>query len=476
MVATSVRTSSSASMAAIPSEVGIRRAATVPVHTAGAVVCAAFGALAIASQCPPIAWWFYLGIMGVAWTAVVWAWRCGSPTVLAVMGWAIAVRVVAAFSQPIYEDDAWRYLWDGWRVASSGAPYGLAPSEWFGDLTVPPNGHVVLDRINHPTLPTIYGPVCQAVFGLAHLIDPWRLWPLKLLIGAAELGLLAWLAARYPGRHLLLYAWCPLVIQEVWCSAHVDALALLPALVGVDFVLRGRTHIGGLLLGVALATRLSLLPVVLVVLMVDLRSAWRVGVAAALCYAPFALVGGSLGIESTRVMTQDWRFNDLGNALLNSLLGSWGRVVASGIAGLGLLVLAWRIRFARTRAKLLAHPEYLVAVAMAWALLWSPVTNPWYVLWLMPALAVRPSAWILGTAIAMPVCYLTGHVLGIEELWTYDHPWWVRWLEILLICGGCLLSLWGWYRQRQMPPVQPPIQPLPDDSPQDSDEAYAKRL
>jgi alpha-1,6-mannosyltransferase len=435
-------------MAAILSELGIRRAATAPVHTAGAVVCSAFGVLAITSYFPPLPWWCYLSVMAVAWTAVVWAWRCDTATVRAVVGWAIVMRVIAACSQPIYEDDVWRYLWDGWRVASSGAPYGITPSKWFGDLTVPANGQLALDRINHPDLPTIYGPVCQAVFGLAHVIDPWRLWPLKLLIGAGEVALLTWLALRHPGRHLLPYAWCPLVLQEVWCSTHVDALALFPAIVGVDLVLRGRPRVGGLLLGLALATRLSVLPAVLVVVAVDLSSALWIAIAAALCYAPFALVGGSLGIESTRLMVQDWRFNDLGNALLNWLLGSWGRVVASGIAGLGLLMLAWRMRFSQVRPLWLTNPEYLVAVAMAWALLWSPVINPWYLLWLVPALVVRPSAWILGALLAMPLCYLTGHVLGIEQLWTYDHPWWVRLLEIMLIGGGCLLSGWRWYHHR----------------------------
>ena len=459
-------------MAVIPSELFIRPAATASAHTAGAVVCVAFGALTVGSHFAPLPWWWYLTVMSVAWIAVLWAWRYCSPSLFAVLGWAIVVRIITAFSQPIYEDDVWRYLWDGWRMVNSGAPYDAAPSQWFGDSSVPANGQVALDHINHPHLPTIYGPVCQAVFGLAHVIDPWRLWPLKLLIGAAELGLLAWLAGRYSVRHLLLYAWCPLVIQEVWCSAHVDALALFPAIVGMDLVLRGRVRLGGLLLGMALATRLSVLPVVLVVLIVDLSSVLWIAVAVALCYAPFVFVGGSLGIESTRVMTQDWRFNDLGNALLNWLLGSWGRVVASGVAGLGLLMLAWRMRFTQTRPILLAHPEYVVGVAMAWALLWSPVINPWYLLWLAPALAVRPSAWILCALLAMPLCYLTGHVLGMDQLWTYDHPWWIRLLEIMVIGGGCLLSGWGWYHRRQTPPIRPPQ----EVSLQSLENAHSKRL
>ena len=44
---------------------------------------------------------------------------------------AIALRVLALFAVPILEDDYFRYLWDAYRFATTGSPYGAAPAAFF---------------------------------------------------------------------------------------------------------------------------------------------------------------------------------------------------------------------------------------------------------------------------------------------------------------------------------------------------------
>ncbi len=71
--------------------------------------------------------------------------------------WAVAFRICGLVGGPLFEDDFYRYLWDGYRFATTGTPYAAVPEAFFTDPTVPAAFHTVLDGINHPELPTIYG-------------------------------------------------------------------------------------------------------------------------------------------------------------------------------------------------------------------------------------------------------------------------------------------------------------------------------
>ena len=100
-------------------------------------------------------------------------------------------RAALFFSQPIQEDDFYRYLWDGAVVAEGLNPYRFAPlrvqhqmdgaapetslqayvqlAERDGRLSF------VLSRVNHPHISTVYPPFAQAIFGLAAWLAPGSL-------------------------------------------------------------------------------------------------------------------------------------------------------------------------------------------------------------------------------------------------------------------------------------------------------------
>ena len=63
----------------------------------------------------------------------------------------------------------------------------------------------------------------------------------------------------------------------------------------------------------------------------------------------------------------------------------------------------------------------------------SPVVNPWYVLWLLPFVVLRPSCWGIVAPAAVSLSYIHGHNLGDEKLLGYAHPVWVRPLEYGMI-------------------------------------------
>ena len=90
-------------------------------------------------------------------------------SVLWILALALLLRVIAAFASPLLEDDHHRYLWDGWRSATALDPYRLPPSAWFGDGSLAQRWQDVLSAINHPDLPTIYGPLLQGLFALGQI-------------------------------------------------------------------------------------------------------------------------------------------------------------------------------------------------------------------------------------------------------------------------------------------------------------------
>ena len=66
-------------------------------------------------------------------------------------------------------------------------------------------------------------------------------------------------------------------------------------------------------------------------------------------------------------------------------------------------------------------------------LLLSPVTNPWYLLWMLPFVAIRPSVWGYAALAAVSLSYCHGLYLPGSELPAYHHPIWIRPLELAII-------------------------------------------
>ena len=73
--------------------------------------------------------------------------------------WAVVFRICGLAGGPFYEDDFYRYLWDGYRFATTGTPYGAAPEAFFVDpARAGCCSRASSTAINYPELPTIYAP------------------------------------------------------------------------------------------------------------------------------------------------------------------------------------------------------------------------------------------------------------------------------------------------------------------------------
>jgi hypothetical protein len=378
-----------------------------------------------------------------SWT--VWLWTC-----------AVLFRLAGFLGDPLLEDDYHRYLWDGRMMATTGNPYASKPSDFFQQADLPDRFRVILDNINHPDTPTIYGPICQAAFAVSYWIAPGQLWPLKVLLLLADLFALRLLFGLATRRHVLLYAFCPLLIQETAFTAHPDTLGVACLIAAMAAFQRARWGwVAGFL---ALATGAKVFALVLVPFLLWPAPkrfwGWFAGALVAV-YLPFVLqdnAGGSVGLGA---FLHNWEFNSTGYALLKAAADERMAKVLAAV----LFATAWLACWAHWRSALARNAPVSTGPSK-WSMsqpalprgdwifgmffLLAPVVNPWYLLWLLPFVVLQPTAAGVTALAVVSLSYACGLNLGIDSLGAYGHPAWVRLVEIGAVAAALL---WDWRRR-----------------------------
>ena len=159
-------------------------------------------------------------------------------------------------------------------------------------------------KLNRPKVPTVYPPVAEAYFYTVHLAAPADDSTTPFQAAAAACAVLITLILLFGLRKLdkdprlaALWAWCPTVALEAGQNGHVNVVAVAFTAVGLLLLARakteGRTVLGGILIGLAIATKVTPVLVVPGVL----RRGWLListsAVAAvSLVYAPHVLAVG----------------------------------------------------------------------------------------------------------------------------------------------------------------------------------------
>lgn len=354
-------------------------------------------------------------------------------------------------SAPILEDDFYRYLWDGAVTAHGFSPYAFSPSQILEgdaqDQPVPPEvsrlagqAEPILGKVNHPHLRTIYPPVAQGAFALAHWLAPWTLSGWRIVLSVADLltlGLLALLLRRLklPLHGLVIYWWNPILIKETYNSVHMDIIVLPFVLGAVLLALRHKYMASALILGVAVGTKLwpaLLLPVLLRPIFSEAKK-WipavcLFGLVVAIFFAPLHEAGWS---ESSGLWkyAQTWEMNDSLFMLLLWLVGAVLKLAGiligheQLIARLAVVVLlacwvGWLVRTeCRDPMGLCDRCLWIVAALF----LVSPTQFPWYYLWLLPFLVVRPRMSLLLLTVTLPIYYLRFYFDAIDEVEVFDQ-------------------------------------------------------
>lgn len=385
----------------------------------------------------------------------------------------LAFRLAFLGSTPVFEDDWYRYLWDGAVTAHGYNPYAVSPGEAQGEpyhYSLQPLAHrsgVVIDRINHSDVKTLYPPVSQGAFALAYLISPWSLEAWRMVCLAAELataGLLL-LLLRDVGRAplwLALYWWNPVAVKELMNSAHMEAIVTPFVLGALVLALRGRIVAGTASLALAIGAKIW--PLLLVPLILRnsiekprrLVAALSILVLAAILIAAPIVAGGLDETSGFVVYARHWRNNSAHYGALESLFAtslSWldlahetpGRLVRALLA---LATLAAAICIAK---RPVGGPGDLVTRAgttTAVLFLMSPSQFPWYAIWMLPFVVVRPWLGLLAVTALVPVYYVQFYYQAIDAYEVFrDRVVWMIWLPVWV------LLLWEGLRVRQAKPL-----------------------
>jgi hypothetical protein len=335
-----------------------------------------------------------------------------------VLGGALVVGLGALAGPPTTSTDSARYAWDGIVQDAGISPYRYVPADpalaplrtdWLfppghlsptgalhcpGPATAPTRQVGVPGRIctaiNRPLVPTIYPPVAEAAFAAVRLLvppsvafAPMQVLGLVVVLATSALLLLGLRLTGRDPRRAAWFAWCPLVASGAVTNAHIDGLATLGALAGTLLVVRGRPIRGGIVLGLAIATKV--LPVLVVPPLLK-RSPVRILAAAvatvAAVYLPhIALSGGRVLGYLPGYLNEEGYDNGTRSALVSIVAPG---PAATPVAALLLLAVAVVVLL-RTDP---ADPWGGQVVVIGAALLLASPHYSWYALLLVPFVAM----------------------------------------------------------------------------------------
>ncbi len=391
-------------------------------------------------------------------------WRCNETKFTLPFWWilisAALLRLMSVAGDPLFEDDYFRYLWDGYQTVTTNDPYTKAPDTFF-DQDVPEPFELILSFINYPGIATVYGPVSQWFFGLAYLIAPGEVWPLQLLSGLGDLIIICLISRLGAGNALLLYAWSPLILKEYSLTAHPDVFAVMFAVIGILAAFRRRALVAGFALGLALGAKIFALLIIPFLISSDwsIRFWFRFCTAIVICLTTITAWFGSFRIwvpEGLLAMAESWLFN---SPLYYMLLPTLKFQTIKVILITSFTIYAMAVLYRRMRRDYIDHLEgedpdpgkslssrngtktpwnqTKAAFRGDWLfalfLLSLPVINPWYVAWLLPFAALYPRWWSWTASFAILLSYWYGSNVGAIGADSLRLPTGVLLTEYLLI-------------------------------------------
>lgn len=401
----------------------------------GAVQVTLYGVLAIwegYQTRPQIAMLLALLAFAFYLAALVTARRLSGRRAFAVaIAFGLAFRILLFPEAPFLSDDYFRYLWDGVVQLGGVNPYRYSPA----DPALAGINDTLRAQVNHPEIRTIYPPLAQLVFLAAAKVSAGSYLTLKTVWLACDIGIAVLLYRLVPEERRLqawmLYWWSPLIVIEVYWSAHLDLLGA--ALVVVALALAKQSPIKSYGIGIAVAAASLVKYFAVAFLPAAARTGRSLRVLAA-----FALVGALVGVpyassgvanmfEGLLTYAEHWRFNaGLYRVLEWALVSS---MLAKTMAAVVVLFVV--INSVRNRWSL----ERTIFWVTGTALVLSPTVHPWYLLWMVPLAAVRPNrGWTYLTGSVFLAYYGLG---SFRASGVWPEPWWLQ----LMIYGPFFVLL-----------------------------------
>ena len=348
----------------------------------------------------------------------------------------------------LFDDDIWRYLWDGHVVARGANPYTSAPADSSMDnlLTTessgPPDWETIRANINYPRIPTIYPPLAQMVFRASHWLAPGSVLAMKVIVVGFDLLAYAFLVLTLAALHeapakSILYGWNPLVIKVFAGSGHIDAIAVAALAAACYFLARRKRAAASVSLGLAIAAKVF--PIILLPFLARRVGAWRTvlaGATALACCIPYLGAGTHL-FDGLRVFSATWQFNAGPFQLLTWAIGiftSQPQLLAR-ITCAGLIAATLAMLYRSDDGGPNTFARYAV-LALGAVLILGPVVMPWYATWLLPLGIIAWNRAAIFFSQAVCIAFLV-MVRGVEWPWA------------LVVEYGALAAMIWWESSRK---------------------------
>jgi len=357
-------------------------------------------------------WPFLVLVWSLVGALAICAWQCaksiaeqGRHATATLIAGQIVVLAALSFFSISFSPDPYAYvLWSRLYGIHGVNPYLLTGP--IGALSDPAI-EKLLRYYGNPPPSVDYGPLWLLLAGLLAKIEAgaalfWQFWSHRAIAAAsavaATAGILYLLRALPPAERnerAALFAFAPLVLYESAVGGHNDML--LVALGVWAFALAPEFPLfAALLLGAAIAVKfVAVITLPFLVIVAARKRAAAGGLSAivslsvvVICFAPFWQGAATLRALQTQsgvmVMSLGWLLG-LAASSVAALRGPELQHVVQDVLG-GCFLIAAIVAIVRYAFGPCGRWIWLTVTALLWAL---PALNPWYALWLSPAIAAR---------------------------------------------------------------------------------------
>ncbi|MDM8552162.1 glycosyltransferase [Desulfobacterales bacterium HSG2] len=352
---------------------------------------------------------------------------------------AAVCRIAFLFHEP--SDDIFRYLWEGRLICQGINPYVHAPDDpALAELAARDPFH---RRINHPDMPAAYPPLTLIIFAVTGLIC-YNPMAIKILISLFDLTAIYYVFLLLQHRKLdvrwaILYAFNPVILLSFSGQGHFDVIQITFMLAAIHSYDRKKWP--GMFIFLGLAVQIKYVAAMTIPFFIrreNLKSSGLILFVVGVPYLPFVetilpLDGGRV-FHSLFTFGSEFAFNGSVHGLLRAMLQ--GISPATRICSVLFLVslaigLVWFHPVKNPRFG--NDPVSGCFFAMGAILIFSPTVHFWYLSWMIPFLALRPTAsWIVlcltvsGYFIANGIAHHTGE--WRLPVWAQVSEWLPFWL------------------------------------------------
>jgi hypothetical protein len=350
----------------------------------------------------------------------------------------ISVVLRAAMMPFAASDDVNRYIWEGTIQNHGHNPYSVSPD----DPAMVPLHNDIWHGINHKDMKAIYGPFSELLFRACSSIHSSPLF-FKIVFTLFDLGTLVFLLLlmrlrAIELRHIVLYAFNPLVLFSVAGEGHLEIVLVFWLVACLYFVQRNRHIPAFVCFGLCLATKVT--PVFLLPLLINRKTASKSFFIAAglLLYAAYWSAAGSF-LSVPFHFASAFHFNGFVNTILLLFLPQQQASIASW--GIFAVVLGLIFFFV---------PDTLRSIyyAVAAFLLCSTTLHPWYATVLTPFLVLYRSPAFIVLHLTLGVSFLVR--IHYIQTGVWQESWTIWLFEYVPFAG---ITIWRLLRTAQKDPT-----------------------